>query len=216
MGKNIYKAIVVDDHKVVREGLKMLLSNLPNLQVLAEASNGEEALKEMEKQNLDFMTLDLSMPIMSGIELIKCLKKKGLEVKILVMSMHSDSQYIKQCRELGVPGYIFKDAEDDEIINAVNKVLSGEYYYSDAVNRMAGVYGGLQSHKKNMAQEIGLTEIEVMVLGQLILEKEEIMVSNMALTVSQVEEMKNTIMNKMEVTNEIALVREAIRRKIVE
>lgn len=126
--KSKIKIILADDHSVLRSGLKLLLNNEADFIVLAEASNGEEVLGLLRSIIPDVLILDLSMPNMGGLECIKEIKSRGYDIKILVLTMYDDEQYIKEVMLSGALGYVEKHALDTELFIAVKTVASGQRY----------------------------------------------------------------------------------------
>jgi DNA-binding NarL/FixJ family response regulator len=121
-----YRVILVDDHTIVRHGLAALLRNNGKYLVVAEAANGEEGLTCAKDIEADLMILDLSMPRMNGLETIRRLSKQSSRLKILVLSMYDDEQFVAQALRDGARGYILKHAMDEELFQALDAVARGE------------------------------------------------------------------------------------------
>jgi DNA-binding NarL/FixJ family response regulator len=126
--KSKIKIIIADDHSVLRAGLKLLLNNEADFIVTDEASNGEEVLNLLRTTQADVLIIDLSMPKMGGLECIKEIKSRGYAIKILVLTMYDDEQYIKEVMRSGALGYVEKQALDTELFVAVRIVSSGHRY----------------------------------------------------------------------------------------
>ena len=122
------KIILADDHAILRTGLKLLLSSEESVEVVGEASNGNEVLTIAEQIPADVLILDLSMPGIHGLDVIKQLKERGNPINILVLTMHSEEQYIKTAMEAGASGYLEKSAFDTELLTAVKTVAAGKIY----------------------------------------------------------------------------------------
>ncbi|CAN5168035.1 response regulator transcription factor [soil metagenome] len=126
------RIVIVDDHTIVRHGIAELLSREPDLKVIAEAGDAEEALKTIGNlEELDLAIVDISMPGMSGIDLIKRLVETNPGLPILVMSMHDESLYSDRAYRAGAKGYVMKQEASDKLLQAVRKVLKGGVYVSD-------------------------------------------------------------------------------------
>ena len=125
------KIILADDHAILRTGLKLLLSNEESVEVVGEASNGNEVLELTEKIPADVLILDLSMPGVHGLDVIKELKEHNNPINILVLTMHSEEQYIKTAMEAGASGYLEKSAFDTELLTAVKTVAAGKIYLNN-------------------------------------------------------------------------------------
>ena len=126
--KSKIKIIIADDHSVLRAGLKLLLNNEGEFAVIAEAANGEEVLDLLRSIAADVLIIDLSMPVMGGLECIKEIKSRGHDIKILVLTMYDDEQYIQEVMRSGSLGYVEKHALDTELFIAVKTVASGQRY----------------------------------------------------------------------------------------
>jgi len=126
--KSTIKIILADDHSVLRAGLKLLLNNEADFTVIGEASDGEEALSLLRTTPADVLIIDLSMPNMGGLECIKEIKSRGYDIKVLVLTMYDDEQYIKEVMCSGALGYVEKHALDTELFIAVKTVASGQRY----------------------------------------------------------------------------------------
>lgn len=127
------KILLVDDHTMVRAGLKALLERNENYNVVAEASNGKEALMVLAENEFDIVLTDISMPVMDGIELTKEILNIRPEVKIIALTMMDESRYIKQMLLAGASGYLLKNSSFDEINTAISEVLKGENYYTPKI-----------------------------------------------------------------------------------
>jgi len=125
------RIILADDHAVLRTGLKLLLDNEADFIVVGEAANGREVLDILEHIEADVLILDLSMPVMSGLECLKEIKKLQLPIKILVLTMYQDDHYIKEAMQLGAGGYLAKNSIDTELFEALRTVAKGARYLSE-------------------------------------------------------------------------------------
>lgn len=128
------KLLLVDDHPVVRNGLKAVLHNKPDISIIGEASNGVEAIEMIKLHQPDIVIADISMPVMNGIELLKQLKKLGILSNVIILSVHEDDEYIIEAVSAGAAGYLLKDSGSEELLNAIYSVASGKKYLSSAVS----------------------------------------------------------------------------------
>ena len=128
--KNRIRIILADDHSVLRVGLKMLLESESHFSVVGEAADGEELLTLLEKTETDVVVVDLSMPKMGGLECIKEIRSRGMDVKILVLTMFGDETYIREVMQAGANGYVEKQAVDAELFAALKAVAAGQFYLS--------------------------------------------------------------------------------------
>lgn len=124
------KILIADDHAVVREGLKQILKKLPDIKQIQEATNGIDALKMIESGEFNFIILDISLPGMSGIDILKSLKMQNIATRVLVLSMHPEEQFAVRALKLGAMGYVTKDRAGEELLAAIQKISGGGKYVS--------------------------------------------------------------------------------------
>jgi len=122
------RIILADDHPVLRAGVKFLLQSDDSFEVVGEVSDGEQALQMIEQIKADVIILDLSMPKMGGVECIREIKSRALDIKIVVFTMHGDERYIKETMQAGASAYVEKQAVDTELITAVKAAAAGKIY----------------------------------------------------------------------------------------
>ncbi|MEQ9443861.1 MAG: response regulator transcription factor [Cyclobacteriaceae bacterium] len=130
------RTILADDHGVVRSGIKSLLESEGDIQVVAEADNGQEALQQVTMHHPDIAILDIRMPVMNGLEATQKIREADQHVKVLILSMHDDEEYILQSVECGAAGYLLKGSSKEEFLKAVRTVYTGERYFSADVSRV--------------------------------------------------------------------------------
>lgn len=124
------KIAIVDDHKILRNGLKMLLRDMQNTEVVIEASNGKEFIDQLQEVVPDLVIIDINMPVMTGDEAVRIARKMHPDLKIIVLSMNNEVQYFNAMNELGVDGYIIKESDYDELEHAIETVIKGGKYFS--------------------------------------------------------------------------------------
>ncbi len=122
--------ILVDDHKIVRQGIKGLLEDEPDLKVIGEAANGTEGIELVESLKPDILISDLMMDGMNGIDVTREVKKRSPETKTIILSMYNDSGYVTRALKEGARGYVLKGSGIDELVTAIRRVASGERYLS--------------------------------------------------------------------------------------
>ncbi len=120
--------MIADDHVLMREGIKQLLEFDGSIEVVCEASDGQECIDNLIKYKPQALLLDINMPKMNGIEVLTEIKKKKIDVKVLILTVHNEVEYLMKAVEIGVDGYLMKDSESSELKKAINVVLSGESY----------------------------------------------------------------------------------------
>lgn len=158
--------LIVDDHKLIRDGLKLYFEKLESVLVADEAANGEQALDYLRTNQYDLVLTDVRMPVMDGVELTRQIRKLYPSQPILTLTMAGESRLIKQLIQLGVNGFMLKDSGNEELIRAVNAVLDGEIYISEEVTQI--LISELSSHKikpkPRLTVETPLSEREKQVL----------------------------------------------------
>ena len=130
------KVLLADDHRIVREGLKSLLNSQPDLEVVAEASDGRQAVEMARDLSPDVVVMDVAMPLLNGIEATRQIASDGTAMKVVALSMHSDRRYVSEALKAGASGYVLKDGAFDELVSAIRSVVADQVYLSP---RVAGV-----------------------------------------------------------------------------
>jgi DNA-binding NarL/FixJ family response regulator len=126
--------IIADDHPVFREGIVATIKDHPLISKIKQAANGNEVIKHLENEIADLVLLDIKMEPMNGIETMEVIKHRFPSVRVIALSMYSEEKYILQLVKLGVSGYLIKNADKEEIINAIEKVISGKTYFTPNVS----------------------------------------------------------------------------------
>jgi DNA-binding NarL/FixJ family response regulator len=129
-----YRIVIVEDHTILREGLRALLSTEPQFDVVGEAADGRAAMRLCEDLVPDLVLMDLSMPRMHGFEAIKEIKRQSPEVKIIALTVHKTDEYILATLQAGADGYVLKDATHSELVMAIGNVLKGKRYLSPGIS----------------------------------------------------------------------------------
>jgi DNA-binding NarL/FixJ family response regulator len=141
------RALIADDHAVVRQGLKQILGDTPEMLVAGEAANGQEVLDKVRAETWDVVVLDISMPDRSGLDILKQLRSERPNLPVLVLSMHSEDQYAMRVLKAGASGYLTKDSAADELVKAIRKVVSGGRYVSSFLAEKLALEIGADSNK---------------------------------------------------------------------
>jgi two-component system nitrate/nitrite response regulator NarL len=129
--------LLVDDHPVVRKGIGSCLARNPNLEIVGEAGDGWEAVRKARELNPDIILMDIDMPQMSGLAVTELLRKERPQIKVLILSMHGNSEYVLRIIQSGARGYVLKETSPDELMKAIDIVTSGESFFSPDVARTA-------------------------------------------------------------------------------
>jgi DNA-binding NarL/FixJ family response regulator len=128
------RIVIAEDHRILREGLRALISSNPDLEVVGEAEDGREAVQCVEKLSPSLVLIDLSMPKMHGIEAIREIKKRSPETRVVALTVHKSEEYVLAALEAGAHGYVLKDASHAELLVAIESVLSHKTYLSPGVS----------------------------------------------------------------------------------
>ncbi len=211
------KVVIAEDHQLFREGLKSMLSLRNDLVVVDEAKDGLEALRCVKRSQPDLLLLDLSMPRLSGMSVMKDVKRQFPEIKILALTIHMSDQYVLEAFEAGANGYCIKDASRDELMVAIDSVLSGKTYISPGIadNVMEGYLEESKRLKTRTSWDtVTQREREVLkLLAEGYLNKE--IADFLHISVKTVEKHRANIMNKLDLHNAPALTAYAIHKGLV-
>ena len=157
---DIINIVIADDHLLVRQGIKQIIELQQNIKVIGEASNGEEAINIIKQLNPQVALIDINMPVKNGIEVLKSLKESKLLIKTIMLTIHTEKEYLVEAVKLGADGYVLKDADSDILIDAINKVYNGESVIpSHLVTELIKNYRNPLSKNEN---ELTEREIEVL------------------------------------------------------
>jgi DNA-binding NarL/FixJ family response regulator len=211
------KIAIADDYKIYRDGLKVGLSSDENMEIIAEADNGEDLMKLLESNSPDVILMDLKMPIMDGMEATKQVRKKYPAIKVLVVTMYDDDKFIIHLMENGANGYLLKNAEPDEIIKSIYAVKENGYYFNDVVNKALLKKLVLKNNlKPSFNQNIDLTEREQEVLKMICEEKTAAEIAKeIFLSPRSVEGIRQRLIEKIGVRNTAGLVMFAVKNGLV-
>ena len=122
------KVMLVDDHRLIREGITQLLEFCKEFEIVCEASNGEECLSLLEKHKVDIILLDINMPVLNGIDTLREIRKRGYDVKVLMLTVHDEVEYLEKAIDIGLEGYILKDSGLEELKRAIHSILEGDIF----------------------------------------------------------------------------------------
>jgi len=211
------RIVVAEDHTILREGLRALISSQGDLEVVGEAGDGREAIRQVENLLPDLILMDLSMPKMSGVEAIREIKKRIPETKILALTVHKTEEFILEVLQAGADGYIPKDASSNELMMAIRSVLMGKRYLCPSVSRVV-IEGYLESRRtpESTTPWDTLTKREREIL-KLIAEghKNKEIGDYLCISVKTVEKHRANLMKKLDLHSAAALTAYAMERGLV-
>lgn len=212
---NPINLLIADDHTMFLQGIIALLEQEPNITVIDKAVNGIEALEIVKKGIVDFIILDISMPEMDGIELSKILKKQYPNVKILIVSTHSNVMVISRLIRIGVNGYLLKNAEKVELLKAINTIASGENYFAEELEEKH-----LSNSSRIEKQVSNLTELSSREKEILVLIAHEYNTAEIAektfISLNTVNTHRRNLLSKLNAKNTAGLVKYAVENGLVD
>ncbi|MCL5256426.1 MAG: response regulator transcription factor [Chloroflexi bacterium] len=212
------RLLLADDHAILRAGLRALLNAEPDLEVVGEASDGPEAVARAQELKPDVALVDISMPLLSGLEATRQIRKRCPETKVLILTMHGDEEYLFQALHAGASGYILKRLADAQLIDAIREVCAGSaFLYPSVAAALAQDYLQRVSRGEESASYDGLTDREREVLtliaeGHTNQEIADILV----VSVKTVETHRSHIMDKLGFRTRAELVRYALRKGLLD
>ncbi|MES2092139.1 MAG: response regulator transcription factor [Pseudomonadota bacterium] len=210
--KTTFNLLLVDDHTVVREGLKHLLAPLADQWLINEAGTGFQAIDFLRRKRVDLAIVDLSMPGMSGLDLIVRIKTEFPSVLVLVLSMHAEEQYALRAFKAGANGYLTKDSASDELVTAVRKVAAGGAYVTASLaERMVQQLSGGET----LPRHTELSNRELEVLRRFVAGQRPIDIANaLHLSIKTVSTHKSRIQEKLKLPSIAALIRYGLENNL--
>lgn len=206
------RIVLVDDHAVLRAGLKVLIDGERDMHVVGEAGDGREGLRVTSELNPDVVVTDISMPGLNGIEGVRLIKQAQPEIKIIVLSMHSNQEYVTEVLQAGADGYVIKQSDASEVIAAIRAVLAGGAYLSPTISKHL-IDGYLSQSPSDIPSAPKLTTREREV-AQLIGEGQSTreISETLSISVKTVETHRMNIMKKLNTTNQADIIKYTIKK----
>jgi two-component system, NarL family, response regulator NreC len=210
------RVLLADDHAVLRGGLRALLNNEPDMEVVGEASNGRQAVERAEELRPDVIVMDITMPEMNGLDATRLIAEKGLGCRVLVLTVHSEQQYLLPVLQAGGSGYVLKQAADTELIAAIRTVHQGQAFLYPSATSML-----LQDYRKRVSSGDddkldGLSEREREVLKHTAegFSSQEI-AERLIISAKTVDTYRQRIMDKLNIHHRSELIRYALRKGLL-
>ncbi|OIO89636.1 MAG: DNA-binding response regulator [Anaerolineae bacterium CG2_30_64_16] len=211
------RILLADDHAVLRAGLRLLIEAQADMTCAGEAGDGLETLAQAERLQPDLVLLDLSMPRLGGLAALPEIRRKAPAARILVLTMHADDEYLRQCLKGGAAGYVLKQAADQELLLAIRAVMRGEVYIHPAMTR--GLLGDLVDRSRDLSgfgkpeRSADLSDREAEVIKQVARgHTNQEIADRLSLSVKTVETYRARAMEKLGLANRAALVRYALEK----
>jgi len=208
------RVLIADDHAVVRQGLKQILGDTPEMAVAGEATNGQEVLDKVRAEAWDVVVLDISMPDRSGLDILKELQSERPKLPVLVLSMYSEDQFAVRVLKAGASGYLTKDSAPDELVKAIRKVVSGGTYVSAFLAEKLAFEIGIDSNK--LPHE-ALSDRELQVLRLIAAGKSvKEIAAELYLSVKTVSTYRARLLIKMNLETNAELIHYAIQNGLID
>lgn len=201
------RILLADDHAIVRNGLKQIFAGYPDLQVVGEASNGAEILELARHSRFNLLLLDMTMPGVSGADLIRRLRAEHPAMQILVLSMHNESQVVSRALKAGAAGYVTKDSDQEILIAAIRKVASGNKFIDPALVDAMVFDGNSEGAPHEVLTDRELQVLQMLASGQSLASIAE----SLHLSAKTISAHKAHLMQKLGIDNNADLMRYAIR-----
>jgi two-component system nitrate/nitrite response regulator NarL len=213
------KILIVDDHEVVRDGLRNILTSLDNISIAGEAGNGEDAVKMYSSLKPDLVIMDISMPGMNGIEATKVIKEKDPDARILILTMHDNQEYLNQIIRSGAKGFILKNTDKEELLDAVKTVAGGDNFFSKDISKLIidnYIRTAKETEKNDGYKEVPLTKREIEILKLIASGYSNQEIANILyISYNTVDTHRKNIMHKLSIKNTAGLVRYAIEKGLI-
>jgi DNA-binding NarL/FixJ family response regulator len=210
----VIRLLLADDHALVREGLKRILAAAADIDVAGEAANGDEALALVKQHDFDLALVDLSMPGLSGLDLVKRLRLEKPKLRILVLSMHGESQYAARALKAGASGYLTKDAAAAQLLGAIRKIAGGGVHISETA---AAQLLGAAAPAGDAPPHTSLSDREFEVFRQLVAGRSITEIAEaLHLSVKTISTHKARILEKMAMASTAELVRYAVEQRLLD
>jgi DNA-binding NarL/FixJ family response regulator len=207
------KVLLVDDHQIILDGIKSLLDNTPGINVVATANDGKEAINTLGILTVDVVLMDIDMPNLNGIDATQQIQRKFNEVKVIMLTMHSESAMIKQLIDIGASGYLLKNSNKEELLDAIQKVAKGEKYFSPEVT--ISLLNKKEDKTKKSTIDFTKRELDVIKLLADGFTNKEIG-DKLFISHRTVDTHRTNIMKKIGVNNVASLISYAIKNQLVD
>ena len=212
------KILLADDHALLREGLSSILNNQEDITIVGEASNGREAIQCVEQLHPDIVLMDITMPILNGIDATEQIRKKFSHTQVIILSMHITAEYVHRSLKAGALAYILKQSAGREVVDAIRSVYAGRRYLSEKISDILmdhQIYGNFKPKSKSPIERLSTREREIL---QLVVEGKSSAEIGDALSLSRstIETYRSRLMSKLDVKNVPALVKFAMKHGLTE
>lgn len=212
------KVLLTDDHKLIRDGISAMLSNLPDIEIIGSVGSAEEAINAVRESRPDVVLMDIMMRGMTGIEASRWIKEIDPTIRVLIVSMEISKEYVSAGIKAGIDGYVPKDVDREDLATAIRTVHRGEKYFNDAIMKLVfeNFYTSekLKSSERRLPHELTKREYEILGLVATGKSNREV-AETLFISIKTVETHKTHILEKLGLRNTAELVKYAIRNKII-
>jgi len=207
------RIIIVDDHPIVRRGLKQILLDQPDMEVVGEAENAQEAFKTIHTTDCDVVVLDISLPGASGVEILKQLKYEYVKLPVLILSVHSEEQYAVRVMKAGASGYLKKDSAPEELVKAIRKIISGRKYVSTTLAEI--LIADMETAERPLHENLSDREFQIMLMiakGQAL----KTIAEELHLSEKTISVYRTRLLKKMKMHNNVEIANYALKNKFID
>ncbi|QTA82095.1 Two component system response regulator, LuxR domain-containing [Desulfonema limicola] len=211
------KIMIADDHAVVREGLRNLFEEQPDMEVIAEVSDGMQAVKKVKNVSPDVALIDIAMPNLNGLEAVSLIKEASPDTQVVLLSMHKKDAYVHQALGAGALGYVLKASPTSEVLEAIRSVHKGEYFLSSKINsKIITAFLKSRTEKPSLSGYDLLSEREQQVFRLLVEGKSSVEIADiLCISSKTVEKHRANTMKKLDIHNMVSMVKYAIKIGII-
>jgi len=209
------KVLLADDHSIVRAGLRRIVEESGDMEVIAEAADGREAIQQAHKQLPDVAVIDISMPVLDGLEVISQLRNYYPKLPILILTMHEEGQYVVRAIEAGAMGYITKQSAPEQLVKAIRKVHSGSRFVTDEAAEALALRVAKGAHGQSPLDSLSMRELQVLRRLAMGHTNREI-ASVYHISIKTVDTYRSRLLKKLNLRNNAELSRFAIQNRLIE
>lgn len=209
------KVLLADDHSIVREGLRRIVEESGDLEVVAEAADGREALKQVAELAPDVAVVDISMPGIDGLEVVSRLKDTHPGLPVLILTMHEEAQYIVRAIEAGAMGYLTKQSAPEQLVTAIQRVYSGQRYITDDATEALALRIARGTRDKTPLDSLSMRELQVLRRLAMGHTNREI-AQAYSLSIKTVDTYRARLLKKLDLRNNAELIRFALQNRLIE
>jgi len=209
------KVLLADDHSIVRAGLRRIVEESGDMEVIAEAADGREAIQQAQKQLPDVAVIDISMPVLDGLEVISQLRNYYPKLPILILTMHEEGQYVVRAIEAGAMGYITKQSAPEQLVKAIRKVHSGSRFVTDEAAEALALRVAKGAHGQSPLDSLSMRELQVLRRLAMGHTNREI-ASAYSISIKTVDTYRSRLLKKLNLRNNAELSRFAMQNQLIE